>query len=68
MRLHIRKCECGRFAIRLDGEKQWCRWLHGGYVQDVEAQHEVVSKEEMICEECNRRFITHIAMTAGAVH
>lgn len=68
MRLHIRECACGRFAIRIEGEHQWCRWLKGGYVEDVCQAHEVLSRETVECESCRNRTTTHIALTAGAVH
>lgn len=68
MRLHIKECTCGRFAVRLDGERQWCTWRRGGYITDIKAAHEVLTHEQEHCESCRSRTITHIAETAGAVH
>lgn len=68
MRLHIKRCECGCFAIKLDGERQFCRWLKGDYIEEVREQHDIVSEREDVCENCIRKMQTHVAMTAGSVH
>ena len=68
MRLHVRTCRfCQHFALRVDGEKEWCRYQKGGYLDQVEKFHEVLSKTEIVCEACDRVITTRLATTAGSV-
>ncbi len=69
MRLHVKECpECRRCALKVDGEKEWHRKMVDVTLAKLRELHEIVSEAQQHCEVCDRRVVTQVAQTAGAVH